>query len=238
LHKDYVNKRVVCPTCKQNIIVFIDLNELKKDFDLEGGIVKRSLHHENHLLILDIDFNGDVRTIIPITDDENISFEDLHTDPFFMDIADFEKIKKNIVLVSESPIFSNIFANQFERDIKGKMNFDVSIRNKYLLAIYHNLNIHWIRTDKILTLESFKSDVIIIDLENMSQEQLQLIKAKFISLDPKNFRKIKFFLNYSLTDTHSVDLVNVIKTKINGDLIITNKEYKEKVDLLKNAIEI
>ncbi|MDH5647360.1 MAG: hypothetical protein OEZ01_15225, partial [Candidatus Heimdallarchaeota archaeon] len=90
MHKDYVNKRVVCPTCKQNIIVFIDLNELKKDFDLEGGIVKRSLHHENHLLILDIDFNGDVRTIIPITDDENISFEDLHTDPFFMDIADFE----------------------------------------------------------------------------------------------------------------------------------------------------
>ena len=63
---DYVNKHIVCPTCGGREFLYIDLNDIQTDPKVNTGTVVRSFSHHDHLLLLDIDTNGDVRNITQI----------------------------------------------------------------------------------------------------------------------------------------------------------------------------
>lgn len=64
---DYVNKQIVCPQCGKKDTLYIDLNAIKTDSQIHTGIALRSHLHEDHLLLLDVDGNGDIRSINTIS---------------------------------------------------------------------------------------------------------------------------------------------------------------------------
>jgi hypothetical protein len=74
LNRDYVNKQFQCPKCNKSEVVYVDLNEISKEGQ-STGVIQRCYKHNNHMLIMDIDLNGDIRSVSTVGEELKIAVE-------------------------------------------------------------------------------------------------------------------------------------------------------------------
>ena len=158
---DYVNKQIVCPTCGGRDMLYIDLNEIRGDPRAGTGAVTRTFVHQNHLLLLDIDHHGDVRTVNQIDKKQKIAINQEKYDLMMQYIDNAKKV----LLMSSDAHLELIFESDIETIGSGEHFF---LENTDYATIYQTekKKILWVKDfEHPITIADSKLDIVYFDDE-------------------------------------------------------------------------
>lgn len=130
-----LEKLVRCPHCNKQVIVHLDLLDLRSSKG--GGITKRTIPHQDHLILLDIDGNGDIRneTAIEVDTDASSDASIIKLGQNIQSLLDADIRDTTLIVLDNPDQYVSFFGNFVHSKISVDQLFEFSYNSKRIKLI-------------------------------------------------------------------------------------------------------
>lgn len=224
-----LEKYVYCSKCNDHQLIHVDIKHIQSESG--SGITKRSILHQDHLLILEIDSNGDIRGEKTVDiEEETLMLSDPMSEFFiWLELIRESKHQNIMCLILDNPQdYRKTIMKMIQYGISSNLEFEVDQNeNSLILRI---MPLKFIITDLENLEITEKVDIMIIIAQKLSELKMFIEHAR-LSLSPSTYVHVNF------QNDEKYMMTKYFQKKFNiHHMDFAENENLERIILLKNCI--